>query len=800
MSDSESINSVNESDMLAVIKKLVVEVNSLAISNRTLEARINGIESGQILSNLNNDNDGDDNNDNNNDNDVSLLDNDDNDNVNESISNTPLPGKSTLVATSNEIETSLDDGIPTTNVNTVIKNTTVGVDESMMTAASNITAQTSSLTEAAIYRNLLVIQEDIERSQAEEILKLKEQLIAQNDVLRRWAPIVLGKELNNSNNSNNNSSGTKFDVAYMQNVVGLDRTALPSPGPQSNGNSMSVSVPPLVAPSPNYDDSNSNSNSNRKSEATTIGGGNNGDAGISAIAYTHAPSGISIDTSASPSPTASPNRNKSNHYNHVNNPTSPIGTSATNESSVFALSPLHLLSPETKNKVRMATDVLRSVTSGQSIQELQAAFSQRKLPTVPPLTTTATSTNTNKATKGVATTAYNESPNPIENIMEQQKLLRQHQVSEDLNNRSKNHRSPRSVSSSPSSTSQSPYTSDSVNATSAAVRAAYRALRHSANTISIADTLPNASSTSTSKGVLPVGSAPNVSDSNLAASNSSPGQQQQQQKEAQQMLTYLGDWTDSIIAIHNSPIFPAPLPKSSPLYSNTSNHLTNVINSLTKPTTSNITNDNNDNNNNNTSQSYSGEKNKELHSTEAVEDETRSHLMSSKGSTASAAGQAATELSMYIHENEENPTHTPDTPGTPSTPGTLGTSTPASITSNPSRIGTNVPSSVEFKGVRFDDAMAMRAGENSFQRSLHNIALSPHTGQVYPLPSSPLGGPTLMGNALNPYLPSIITTPKGTVHRQPSQARSELESEVRKILKDTRIFSSADVELSRNRL
>ena len=90
------------------------------------------------------------------------------------------------------------------------------------------------------------------------------------------------------------------------------------------------------------------------------------------------------------------------------------------------------------------------------------------------------------------------------------------------------------------------------------------------------------------------------------------------------------------------------------------------------------------------------------------------------------------------------------------------------------------------KGVTFSDSTSGASTASSsvtkppvvqqYQQAFANIALSPN------------------GQPINPYAPQQFISPNGTITKKPSRARSELESEVRKILYESRASTEADLK------
>jgi len=81
----------------------------------------------------------------------------------------------------------------------------------------------STVSEAGILRAMLSVQEDIERSLQVELAQLKEQVAAQNDILRKWAPIILNRQIS--------SAGISPTDAHSTLMSGLVFEELPSANP-----------------------------------------------------------------------------------------------------------------------------------------------------------------------------------------------------------------------------------------------------------------------------------------------------------------------------------------------------------------------------------------------------------------------------------------------------------------------------------------------------------------------------------------------------------------------------------------
>jgi hypothetical protein len=112
------------------------------------------------------------------------------------------------------------------------------LNESHHTNASGASLGTTS-DEASILRHMLTVQEDIEHSLNDEIKRLRDQVVAHHDVLRRWAPIVLGREIG-------------ANVEDFRNLIGNStETAMTGATMAPNSTPITLSIPaPIPAPVP----------------------------------------------------------------------------------------------------------------------------------------------------------------------------------------------------------------------------------------------------------------------------------------------------------------------------------------------------------------------------------------------------------------------------------------------------------------------------------------------------------------------------------------------------------------------
>jgi hypothetical protein len=117
------------------------------------------------------------------------------------------------------------------------------VDQSQMGSEADASAsfavdasfiEGSTSNEASVLRSMLTLQEEIEASLQEENRQLKDQIETQQETLKRWAPIVLGKELNQTTVNLDIEAGRGRHVAFgAVEMPSIAATTTPSVPPAS---------------------------------------------------------------------------------------------------------------------------------------------------------------------------------------------------------------------------------------------------------------------------------------------------------------------------------------------------------------------------------------------------------------------------------------------------------------------------------------------------------------------------------------------------------------------------------------